>query len=99
MNRCKWLSVYQLIQYHSLILFWKKIYTEKCSFLSNGLVRCNDGTFCEIKGRILLTNDSWKMRTIRLWNSLSIELRFEDNMASFKKKLRVWVLENVKLKI
>ena len=56
------------------------------------MVRGNDGTFCDIKGRILLTNDSWKRRTIRLWNSLSIELRFDDNMASFKKKLIIRVL-------
>ena len=99
LNKCKWLSVNKMIIFHSLNLLWKTWYREGFTILKEGLIRNHDGTFCEIKGRILLTNDSWKRRTIKIWNKINTTLRMEDNAATFKAGLKDWILENVKIKI
>ena len=80
-------------------LLQKTWYREGFSILKEGLIRNNDGTFCEIKGRILLTNDSWKRRTIKLWNKMTTTLRMEDNAATFKVGLKDWIQRNVNVRI
>ena len=53
----------------------------------------------KFKGRILLTNDSWKRRTVKLWNKMEGRIRLEDNKVAFANSLKIWVLDNVKLRL
>ena len=91
------MSVSQMVAFHLMTLLWKTWNREGFSVMKNNLIRNNDGTFCEIRGRILLTNDSWKSRTVKMWNKMDQNLRLEDNAAVFKGKLKVWIMENIGL--
>ena len=95
---CKWISVSQLITFHSVLLLWKCIKKGKWNALKNGLKLNRNSTVRKIKGRIQLTKDSWKRRTIRIWNSLPIMRRTENEQAIFKGSLRTWVKQNTHLK-
>ena len=98
LNKCKWMSVSQMVAFHSMTLLWKTWNREGFLIMKNKLVRNNYGTFYEIRGRILLTNDSWKRRTVKMWNKMDQNLRLEDNAAVFKGKSKVWIMENIGLR-
>ena len=98
LDGCKWLSVSQLITFHSVLLLWKCINKGKWNALKNGLILNRNYTVRKIKGRIQLTKDSWKCRTITIWNSLPIMMRRENEQVLFKGSLRTWVKQNTCLK-
>ena len=98
LNKCNWMSVSQMVAFHSMVLLWKTWNREGFSVMKNNLIRNNDGTFRVIRGRILLTSDSWKRRTVKMWNNMDQSLRLEDNAAVFKGNLKVWIMEHIGLR-
>ena len=97
LDQCNWLSIKQLTILHSLVLL-KKIWSQGTwNVLKNGLRMEADGTFAPLKRRILLTQYSWKKRSIDTWNILPADIRMESKMNVFKKKVRTWVKEHGKI--
>ena len=43
------------------------------------------------------TQKTWKFNTINIWNNMSLELRTENTEGLFRKKIHIWVSNNIKL--
>ena len=98
LDGCKWLSISQLIVFHSILLLWKIIRKGTWNALKNGILVRNNHKIKKIKGRIFLTRDSWKRRSIVIWNTLPLIMRRETELSVFKGSLRTWIKQNTRLK-
>ena len=98
---CKWLSVYQLVKYHSLLTLWKLYTLNRSSILLNRVAEesVNNTVLLTHGGRILLSQSAWRVRAVNDWNTLPLELREETNLNKFKGSLKTWILNNTRLKI
>ena len=90
-----WLSVNQLIMYHTLINVYRIRVCGEPEYLAQFLK--NDS----ITGRIIRTNTnlglalrSFVFRGSSQWNSLPSSIRILTKIGTFKKKLRSWILTN-----
>ena len=99
LSDCNWMSILQLIQFHSLLLFWKTVHLESGRFLSYGCIRKEDNFYKPRNNRILLTKLSWKSRSILWWNELPDRIRNDYDIVSFKGSLRAWIFSNTRLKL
>ena len=106
LDQCGWLSVKQLVVYHSLVLVYKIKSDKKPVYLwdrighefsyntrlaeGNGMV----GTGSNKKE---LTYESFVPRSIRDWNSLPRQIRLSMKLPEFNRKLKLWVKENIDL--
>ena len=106
LEECNWMSVWQLIAYHSCMLLWKTVQKHPGSVLlrrirgtrPGGEEQLPDGTFDTTTGRTLLSDLSWRTHSVRIWNRLPVAVRMETNIISFKKILRNWVVMEFPLK-
>ena len=102
--QCGWLSVRQLIQYHSLIMIFKVKLEQKPVFLqqhlsqrfnyrtrfaSTGSVVFNQKNSCDI------SKHSFLVRSTERWNSLPPHIKQAENLGAFKWKLRTWLKQHV----
>ena len=94
--RLKWLTVNQLIAYHTLLTVFKIRRSGELEYLASFL---QDDSRA---GRIILTNTkltlfmkSFVWRGASTWNQLSLELRKSTKIGHFKRGAREWVLRNV----
>ena len=94
--RLKWLTVNQLIAYHTLLTVFKIRQSGEPEYLASFL---QDDSRA---GRIILTNTkltlfmkSFVWRGASTWNQLSLELRKSTKIGHFKRGAREWVLRNV----
>ena len=107
LKQCGWLSVRQLVFFHSVTLIYKSIMTSYPKYIHNKLdmefpyntrlaqsdsVRMGP-TF---KTRLELTERSFMNRATVCFNQLPPDLRKVEKLESFKIKLKKWVLENHK---
>ena len=99
MTGCKWLSVNQLNNYHSILLLRKVWFSNGFCILKQGLAMDNEWRFRPISGRINIIKDSWKRRSIIQWNKLPVVLRMEPDLSIFKKELKEHIIKNIKLRI
>ena len=99
LEKCNWMSIHQLIRFHSITLLWKTLYIGHWTTLRNDLYPNYDGTLQNITGRIQMSEYSWKRRTITWWNELPMDLRLDDTFPSFKGSLRAWIKQNIRLKM
>ena len=90
-----WMTVNQLICFHSLLLFWKCWYRGNWTILRRNLMMDKDNDFVLKKGRIQMTNLAWKQKSVRWWNQLPDTVRMETGLSQFKQGLRSWVTENI----
>ena len=104
LRQCGWLSIKQLVEYHSLILLFKvknvgkpvylhKIASRKFPFetrasTANNIVE-NQHTSRDT------TKQGFVHRSSKSWNFLSIKIKLETKLLKFKQMLRTWILENV----
>ena len=93
-----WLSVNQLICYHSLISVFKNRLHKDPKYLSDKMN--NDSR----NGRIMipyqnlsLAANSFCYRSATQWNKLPASIRMSKNLRHFKTKIRQWVKQNVPL--
>ena len=108
LRHCGWLSVRQLVFYHSVIQIFKTLLTTSPKYIYNKLsnefpyntrlaqsdsVRMGD----EFKSKLGLTEKSFMNRGTVSFNSLPVDLRKLRNIETFKKELKGWVLKNCKL--
>ena len=95
-SRLKWLTVNQLIAYHSLLTVFKIRQSGEPEYLASFLQ--DDSR----TGRIILPNTqlslfmkSFGRRGAANWNQLSLELRKSTKIGHFKRGVRKWVLDNI----
>ena len=106
LNQCGWLSVRQLVRFHSLVLLYK-IKTEKSpKYLYDQLSKEYPNTRLSAGGALLgrkkvrtgTAKRSFLPRTIEDWNGLPNQLRESPNLRVFKLKLKKWIKDNVPIK-
>ena len=94
-SRLKWLTVNQLIAYHTLLTVFKIRQEGEPEYLASFLQEDTRS------GRILIPNTqltlfmkSFVWRGAASWNQLSLELRKSTKIGHFKRGVREWVLRN-----
>ena len=106
LKQCGWLSVHQLVFFHTVILLFKTNQNKTPQFLY-------DMTSSELKYRTRAENPgklrtvadyipeqglnwkSYKWRSTMYWNQLLPDIKTMDNLVKFKVKLKSWVLVNI----
>ena len=95
-DKIAWLTVNQLIAYHTLITVYRVRKTQEPEDLALMLSRDNHNGHIILKNTQLgLYRNSFVFRGSLLWNKLPPMLRNETKLIKFKKCLRNWVLENI----
>ena len=110
LRECGWLSVAQLVFFHSVVLLFKTRLTKKPRYLFEmAEIQENTryGTRTSHKRKLFsvghqlpsnqLNWNSYRWRSVRSWNLLPREMRELDNVSEFKKQLKIWVRDNVEI--
>ena len=91
-----WLTVNQLISYHSLIAMFKVRTMKEPPYLANLLCKTGRDNRLKTENPVLeLTASSFCFRTSMEWNKLHPDLRKEMKIGQFKYKLKKWILDNI----
>ena len=106
LRQCGWLSVRQLVYYHSVMLIYKTLKTGLPRYIYNKLatdfpyntrlaasesIRMGP----ETKPRLVLTEKSFINRATSSYNQLPASIKQAPTVEVFKRRLKPWVLENV----
>ena len=102
LKHCGWLSVRQLIAYHSILQIWKILYLRRPSTLTSRLQLTNNRSRANSilalpPNTTHIGKNSFIVRAAHHWNSLPTELRTTSRMETFKKKLKHWIHENIEI--
>ena len=108
LRQCGWLSVRQLVFYHSIIQIYKTKQTSYPKYISDklnlefpyntrlaGSESVRMGTV--FKSRLALTERSFLNRSTVNFNQLPTELRQIQKIELFKRKLKQWVILNIRI--
>ena len=95
-SRLKWLTVNQLITYHTLLTVFKIRQSGEPEYLASFLQDDRaSGRIILPKTKLSLFMNSFVWRGAATWNQLSMELRKSSKIGHFKRGAREWVLGNV----
>ena len=109
MGACNWLSVKQLVVYQTVIMIFKTLRTESPWYLHSKLspaphpFRARQSTMGNIRldeshrCKSSLKSSSLRCRGAVDYNRIPVEIRASPTLATFKKKLRQWVKDNIDL--
>ena len=96
-KRVGWMSVQQLIAYHSLLVVYRVRQSKEPEYLARPLSRDNyRGNIIIENSRLGLYKSSFIPRASALWNTLPAVLRNTAKVGTFKMELRKWVDANVR---
>ena len=96
LDKLGWLSVQQLITYHTLIAVYRIRESKEPEHLAGILRRDNSFGHITMKNTTSsLYRDSFVFRGALQWNKLPKHLRVEPKIGKFKKFLKKWIVENV----
>ena len=90
LEKVGWLSINQLIYYHSALTMWKVL---KYKEPKNNMKNINHRSFH--KGRIDLTRRTWSQRTLDFYNNLPMDVKNKPKISLFKSKMRKWINMNI----
>ena len=104
--QCNWMSVNQLVFYHSVVTLHKVIHTEYPKYLHNKVMsqfpyNTRQKTSNAIRigpqfdARLDLAQKSFRWRSVKYWNNVPDSIRKITKTENFKKLLKNWVLNNV----
>ena len=104
--QCNWLSIKQLIVYHSLILLHKVMLHRKPEYIFSRLKfvdresRTSDCLMLVENHRFktVTASKSYLPRTIRDWNSLPLYIRTIESPVIFKNEVKLFVKDNIPIK-
>ena len=91
-----WLTVNQLLRYHTLLAVYRIRVSKEPEYLASSL--CNDNRLGKIIvqiTRLTLAMKSFKIRGACNWNALPEDIRNTSKIGVFKKKLKIWIKLNV----
>ena len=104
LNQCGWLSVRQLVVYHSVMLVFKIIKAESPRNIHSMFsIKYNYPTKLAKTGMIRHTKDlrldlserSFRWRASKAFNALPEETRNVSTLTEFKKEAKAWIKQNV----
>ena len=95
-DKLDWLSVNQLVAYHTLIQVYKIRSCREPEYLSEILRNDNrNGNIIIPNSDLSLAKKSFSFRGAQLWNSLPVQIRSCLKISQFKKASRKWVKDQV----
>ena len=106
LHQCGWLSVRQMVHYHSLLLVFKIKKENKPEYLSAHFssvfpyrTRLATGMGVRRQGNFNqdVTKKSFVPRTSSIWNELPASLRSLESTNKFKQNMKSWIIDNVPL--
>ena len=107
LHQCGWLSVNQLIFYHTVLIVFKAklsqtpkyLYTMHNSWSYQYNTRQAESGLIQMVGkpRLQTTKDSFKWRAAAQYNQLPAELRKCETLQTFKMNVKAWIKTNVSL--
>ena len=105
LNQCGWLSVNQLIFYHSVLLVYKVkmsqtpryLYKMHNSWSYQYRTRQADSGLIKLMGkpRLDVTKNSFKWRAATQFNQFPLEIRKLENILDFKSRTKTWIKANI----
>ena len=102
LRKCQWLSVKQLVAYHTLLTVHSTINTQKPAYLHNKMCPVTEQHTRQIvkfddrfTGRSEKTKSSFYYRGVMLFNRLPAEIQGIQSKEGFKRKMKKWVLMNI----
>ena len=106
LSQCGWLSVHQLVFFHTVVLLFKTLQNHSPKYLFEmASTELHYRTRAENPGKLRVVADylpeqglnwnSYKWRSVRYWNQLPPEITLITNLQKFKIKLKSWVLVNI----
>ena len=111
LTQCGWLSIRQLVMFHSLVLLFKVKMDRKLSYIYKNIgdqpgrstrqesSRTENHQLKEIRNLGTETaRRTFVPRSIHQWNSLPLNLREVNSIAVFKKSLKLWTKETITIK-
>ena len=91
-----WLTVRQLIFYHTALSTYRIRQCEEPEYLSSWMSRDNDrGSIIVPNTTLSLAKDSYCYRGSTQWNTIPEHIRNSEKISNFKQKLREWILVNI----
>ena len=95
-GKLDWLTVNQLIVYHSLLQVHRVRYSHEPEYMNQFLSKYSrTGRICIPKINLTLVMESFMYRGATLWNSLPSDIRRIEKIRCFKKEIRTWIKKNV----
>ena len=95
-DKLGWLTVEQLIAYHTLITVNRIRMKKEPEYLADHLPRDNIyGRIIELQLRTVPNQNSFVYRGSTLWNRLPRDIRSGMRMGPFRRKLKNWVESNI----
>ena len=106
LKQCGWLSVHQLVVYHSVVMVYKVIQNESPKYLysmfstqyNRKTKQAQSATIKhDRKLRLGLTGSSFRWRAAKSFDELPLEIRSLKTLKAFKKAARKWIKSNTSL--
>ena len=95
-DKLKWLTVSQLIVYHTILTVYKVRQSREPEYLANFLMNDNRlGSIIIPNTTLGLAKKSFVWRGSENWNSLPLTLRKTGKLGAFKRGAQQWVKENI----
>ena len=100
LRQCNWLSVQQLIFYHTAIQMWKiRKYELPVSLHDRFHLRStrsgSEGALTIPPSDTSLAKKSFSVRAAATWNQIPVTIRNTESFTNFKRNLKQWVLVNI----
>ena len=96
--KLKWLTVRQLIVYHTLLVVYKVRQSREPEYIARFLLNDNRLGSIIVPNTILgLAKKSFVWRGSENWNALPLSLRKSSRIGMFKKGVKQWVSQHVPL--
>ena len=102
LQQCNWLSIKQLVFYHTVLQVWKVKLSQAPVYIHSKLIPANTrsaalGTLLVPAVEKSLTRKSFMVRSIAAWNTVPPEIRNLKKLETFKKKIKQWTKMNIEI--
>ena len=106
LHQCGWLSVHQLVFYHSVLVIYKVKQKHTPRYLDSMFswsyqynTRQAESGHIRLEGRprLELSKDSFRWRAAHQFNQLPADVRNSATLEKFKVKAKTWIMENISL--
>ena len=108
LKQCGWMSVNQMVFFHTSVLFYKTrqskfppaLYNMASSEYSYNTREKSRGNFKVVSNTRLqssLAVQSFRWRSVEFWNKLPLNIKTIEKIEDFKKSLKEWTFENISI--
>ena len=86
-----WLSIKELVFYHTMIMAWKVIKLQTPVDLASKITINQDNTVQTHRPRLINTIMRLRWRICQGWNQLPVDLREINSLPRFKLRIKAWI--------